>query len=818
MFDKSMKKVFNVISGENTNSDDNQNPSNQAATNEEVAKQQHAVDSTPRSVTKVDRADLEKQIDAIIEQRKRDASVIERRLAEARETIGGIQSLRTQLAEISEASTGIRVSFDADDALRSLETSFRSCINELESLDREFSSDYLYDGISGEAGVGKSQTLQTLTGLSDAEIPTGTGGLPITAVRTEYVNSKHNIAEVRFRTPQSFMNDFVAPRLSCVAEALNLQLSCSDIRGFRTFNFNIELGAEDLLAHVCLRELQQAQRSLPKFEEKLTGKTCEISLSEIARYNSYPTADEIRSEERGGTVPSRYYLAVEAIVVQCPFPGMGKARVGLVDLPGLGEATEESSQAHIRDLNHRVNHITVIAAANGTRAHFTESMRRNLENLARIQPGITRRSDLISVSVNCFTGKEDATSTLMNEIEAMLNSSSSRQQRYEIKQYSALDRESVYHLFLNSYKATAEKLPELDRQKIAFALRDQMKSELARATLTMLQKDLDRMRQSIPTARELNRKRIEQLSGAIVKGYVDLSANHHKGAGSESAVFGTYKQEIQKIRESMALRIREGFLCGSKDAWLQRAAGQKNHFEFYLNECDRLMCEMVTAYGRLDVIYDSGLDQFKLNVADVLVDSADGLRAALDAQVGSRKADSLTLIQEGLIPAVGERCLADAFEFLAGLRFNFFSNVLHRIKSNLKMLDPAPIYPLGSKLGDPSIKQLLEDPACNANERTKRLKEVLEQLALGANNSIADALTKQKDYFNNYLSDALHFFDYYLYRYDQDAFDYGVVAAIVQEYGEALYGADADSGKDEKLLEMIRTARKSIAEVQSRLH
>ena len=91
MFDKSMKKVFNVISGENTNSDDNQNPSNQAATNEEVAKQQHAVDSTPRSVTKVDRADLEKQIDAIIEQRKRDASVIERRLAEARETLGGIQ-------------------------------------------------------------------------------------------------------------------------------------------------------------------------------------------------------------------------------------------------------------------------------------------------------------------------------------------------------------------------------------------------------------------------------------------------------------------------------------------------------------------------------------------------------------------------------------------------------------------------------------------------------------------------------------------------------------------------------------------------------
>ena len=90
--------------------------------------------------------------------------------------------------------------------------SFSSREDTLNALRVRFSRGTVNIGVSGEARVGKSTTLQKFSGLTDTQIPTGKG-LPVTAVRSEIFNSADERAEVTFRDQKRFITEYVHPLL-----------------------------------------------------------------------------------------------------------------------------------------------------------------------------------------------------------------------------------------------------------------------------------------------------------------------------------------------------------------------------------------------------------------------------------------------------------------------------------------------------------------------------------------------------------------------------------------------------------------------------
>src|SRR5262249_9976644 len=80
-----------------------------------------------------------------------------------------------------------------------------------------------------------------------------------------------------------------------------------------------------------INRLLIAQRSLPSYQQLLGGGTRQVSLAELRPYLAYPTDDAADQMYRP-------YHAVSGVVIRHPFANVRAARLGLIDLPGAGEA------------------------------------------------------------------------------------------------------------------------------------------------------------------------------------------------------------------------------------------------------------------------------------------------------------------------------------------------------------------------------------------------------------------------------------------------------------------------------------------------
>ncbi len=83
-----------------------------------------------------------------------------------------------------------------------------SAISRQHRLHARFSRETVNLGVSGQARVGKSQLLQTISGLADDALPTGTG-TPMTAVRSQITNSTESVARLSMHDSLSFRAEVV---------------------------------------------------------------------------------------------------------------------------------------------------------------------------------------------------------------------------------------------------------------------------------------------------------------------------------------------------------------------------------------------------------------------------------------------------------------------------------------------------------------------------------------------------------------------------------------------------------------------------------
>ena len=274
--------------------------------------------------------DVTTSINKIVEKRKPLAQRIER-------VEGNLKNLSVNLQELEKHrnylltqvgdSTVIGMLKEID--VSNIQLTFASELETLTKLKNRFSRDTLNIGVIGRARQGKSRLLQSLTGLSAAEIPDG-DRQHCTGVRST-IHHNPNVdtyGEVWFHSELSFLDEVIAPyyeKLHLGAKPLTVEEFArtplpplpQDIPGYA------EPGA-------MYEHLKRYHYNFNQYHHLLREPSPRIiSKHQIREYVAQDTTD-------GERIFSNY-LAVKEVKITCTFPNANVGKIALVDMPGLGD-------------------------------------------------------------------------------------------------------------------------------------------------------------------------------------------------------------------------------------------------------------------------------------------------------------------------------------------------------------------------------------------------------------------------------------------------------------------------------------------------
>lgn len=637
------------------------------------------------------------------------------------------------------------------DGLRTRLCDLESCSQELANLAARFNRATINIGVSGVARVGKSTTLQAFSGLGEEQIPTGKG-LHVTAVRSMIYNSpERSIARVQLRTKEEFIQDFVLPNLGLVNKRLATPLRAVTVEDFSTLPLPQTLG-DNVPSHEsrALADLREAQSSVAQFSPFLTGQTMEKPLSEVREFVAYP-----RLEEEEGS--PRLYLAVKSVELYCPFPRMGDAPVGLVDLPGLGDIND-NADAHLQGLEDNVDQVLVILKPTKEKGYTDESMARNFDRLRTIQPGIKRRGDFILAAINLDEDNIETAKTLQHDFEKVINSSQAND-RIELETYSAVNADDVAALFFELLEKLANNLPVMDRETFDYVITERVEKAL-RETDELVQQ----MRslgagifRAMPLEAEQLRLAGDSISRHLISSYIKLEERRYAEIGAVSQAHEDLEEHVWAIHDHNTDELNRGLYLGSPNGWKAYAEGRGDYVSFFRQEARRVRARIVESYRGVDAFYELEINALKLEIAEVFLDRT-GKLSELIGRGGEGVDWVIRRLSEEVGGLIGDNSISHALDFLINLKFKFAQNVFYNIYESLE------------ELHNPEIDIAIEARGVTSQEKVNLVYRQLETLAHAGNDRITEQITDFQDKFNRYLFTCIAFFNDFLFREDEHRF------------------------------------------------
>ena len=751
-------------------------------------------------------------IDITIAARKEQLPVITVERNRVSQQLAALEGLQRQLDGLLDAGADDAVAAEVEGAKGELAlfcdelSGYRASLDELEA---EFTRDTLNIGVSGAARTGKSTTLQRITGLTDRQIPSGDLN-PVTAVRSEIYNSSRNEAVITFKTESSFIEGYVRPHVANVNEYLdeNSKLSIGSLAALKACELPEKLdGSVSTAATDSLKRLREAKRSVGSFERFLGNAPATVTVDDASRYITYPAAGVERAEAEGGSAADRRYLAVELAQIYCQFPNLGDAKVGLVDLPGLGEIGNSASEVHLKGLEDKVDQIFMVMKPSKEKAFANSEIACNLDQLQVIQPAV-RRGDLIVAAINkdVAVGQE-AADNLRAHFEAEINAG--REDKYSVEEYCAVDEGSVSEFFAGLLDRLGTLLPEMDRQKVAYCMGAVDLSDRIAVAAAQIVASMDRVLRKIPSSDRVMKQRIDAIERAIIGHLSAYAVELGEEARADSDVFKAFIADAQGIHDDVAAHIADGLFRADAGEWLELTSSSKDYYNLYRDECKRIRYEIIDAYCGLDRFYGVHVSNFKLRVLDTLLRSC-----GMDHYFGFGplvSADGRILkVASELGSTLRDDDLDSALSLLAGVKFDFRSNVFLQIEGHLSELaNPSEEYALKKGYNSNKVnKRVVLGGSSSCGNKQEKLAEYLRHDATVANDAILEALKGEKDRFNKYLAVSIDFFNNYLFGKDEDNFKQVVIRGLIREYKDWVL-PDADDASKSPLGRMAREVKES---------
>lgn len=300
------------------------------------------------------------QIAQIIQKRRplgQKIEIVEINLKTLSAALRQLEKQRDQLIDrVGDPGTIGRLrELDCSAIQRSIDTELTA----LNNLKSRFSRNTLNIGVVGRARQGKSRLLQSLTGLSTAEIPDG-DDQHCTGVRS---NVHHNsevgetYAEVWFHTERSFLDEVIAPYY----EQLHLGSRPRSIQDFADIplpELPREL-AEKRQAAAKYDHLCRYHQNLHKYRDVLSEPSPRrVPRHEIREYVAQDTLDRRRIYFN--------YLAVREVKIICSFPNVDIGQIALVDMPGLGDTGIGDEDRMIKTLGQDIDLVLFVRMPKST--------------------------------------------------------------------------------------------------------------------------------------------------------------------------------------------------------------------------------------------------------------------------------------------------------------------------------------------------------------------------------------------------------------------------------------------------------------------
>ena len=240
-------------------------------------------------------------------------------LAAFRETISSPDSPVASLEATSELIAGSSA----------IESELVSNSASLEKVRSHFAKDTLAVAVVGQAGMGKSTFLQSLTGLSDAQIP-ASGGRACTSTQSRIDNlvAGPGYAEI-FYYSRTEMLGILSDCYSLLQWTAPSFRSLEDfVRDFDNRKKPSEMALESLWR--LLKTYRDNARALDReiFLPNLRSKR--IRLEEVAASVTY-SEGESRPEN----------LGISRVEIHCAFPSEDVGKLSVVDTPGMNAASED---------------------------------------------------------------------------------------------------------------------------------------------------------------------------------------------------------------------------------------------------------------------------------------------------------------------------------------------------------------------------------------------------------------------------------------------------------------------------------------------
>jgi hypothetical protein len=604
-----------------------------------------------------------------------------RRLPAVTEEIARWERIQLELGRLGAALTGVREAQDESLAALGLDTVDVAALDRraaevqaaLAAVRARMSRRTMNIGVSGRARNGKSTLLQSLTGLTGEQIPSGAGA-PVTAVRSRIFHSdERRDAVLKMHTEESFCAEVIAGyyeemRLGPPPRGIDEFGAQALPASKEGLDFN---AAERTRLGPMLVRLREMQASIETYRKFLDGQTRHVEFAELRRWVAYPAVDDPE--------PDRRYLAVRDARITCRFPVTDVTALGLVDLPGLGETVPNAEKHHVAGLEYDVDYVLNVKRPDGVNAYWDAHDAAGLGLICQAA-GAAPVRDFAAILINQGGLPQENVDALITAIREGVNENAV-EATFPVIVADVKDADTVQSTVLGPVIAhLAAALPRMDAAVVDHAVR--LGGEAREEILSMAQQMTVTLRSVLtPTAVDQLIERATALRESTAAAVQEWVAELERRAGKDYEDEEFYERAAQ-LQASVHDWIVDGFGEGT-DVWRKRAVARmrvdRSPAPFTVHELNGVRVEVARRFSGIDDVLDRRRREFWSGLVDAL-----GHRL-LPATDDPHQALADLAVRLGEAP---DPCpvLAEALDFVLDVRLDYRTRVLPRMRDALLVL------------------------------------------------------------------------------------------------------------------------------------
>ena len=160
----------------------------------------------------------------------------------------------------------------------------------------------------------------------------------------------------------------------------------------------------------------------------------------------------------------------------------------------------------------------------------------------------------------------------------------------------------------------------MDQEVFAHALASEASQADVNGTLSALNRTLTDLLRLIPIPEKILLKQIDRIASDLIHEYNAFQKKLDDEADEHSAWYVAFDEDVDRIHGESSAWIQDGFFMG-RAQWESAARGQKDYYNWYRDEAQRLRREIINQYSGLDVFYDDQVTQFKNDIIRIFLDN-----------------------------------------------------------------------------------------------------------------------------------------------------------------------------------------------------